>query len=87
LKNFSIITEARATGISTGKVTYVDAKRNELSIQADSVVVYSGLKPKKDEALQFYGSAKQFFIIGDCSEMGGNIQKCIRSAFFTASEV
>jgi thioredoxin reductase len=87
LKNFGIITEATATGISGGKVTYKDAAGSEKSIQADSVVVYSGLKPKKDEALQFYGSAKQFFTVGDCSEKGGNIQKCIRSAFFTASEV
>jgi len=77
----------RATGISTGKVTYVDGKGNEQSIQADDIVVYAGLKPKKDEALKFYGSAKQFFTIGDCSEIGGNIQKSIRSAFFTASQV
>ena len=87
LKNFSIITEAMVTGISAGKVTYMDAAGSEKSIKADSVVVYSGLKPKKDDALKFYGSAKQFFTIGDCSEKGGNIQKCIRSAFFTASEV
>jgi 2,4-dienoyl-CoA reductase-like NADH-dependent reductase (Old Yellow Enzyme family)/thioredoxin reductase len=87
LKNFSIITEGRATGILSGKVTYKDAKGEEKSIPADNVVVYSGLKPKKDEALKFYGSAKQFFTVGDCSERGGNIQKCIRSAFFAASEV
>ena len=87
LKNFSIITEGTAKTISSGKVTYKDAKGSEKSIQADNVVVYSGLKPKKDEALQFYGSAKQFFTVGDCSEKGGSIQKVIRSAFFTASEV
>ena len=87
LKNFSIITEGTAKAISEGKVTYKDATGSEKSLPADSVVVYSGLKPKKDEALQFYGAAKQFFTVGDCSEKGGNIQKCIRSAFFTASEV
>jgi 2,4-dienoyl-CoA reductase-like NADH-dependent reductase (Old Yellow Enzyme family)/thioredoxin reductase len=87
LKNFSIITEGLATSISTGKVIYKDGSGSEKSIPADSVVLFSGLKPKKDEALNFYGSAKQFFTIGDCSEKGGNIQKCIRSAFFTASEV
>jgi len=87
LKNFSTITQAMVTGVSGGKVTYRDASGGEKSIQADDIVVYSGLKAKKDEALEFYGSAKQFFTIGDCSENGGNIQKCIRSAFFTASEV
>jgi len=87
LKTFSIITNGRATGISTGRVTYIDQKGEEQSIQTDDVVVYAGLKPKKDEALKFYGAAKQFFTIGDCSEIGGNIQKCIRSAFFVASQV
>lgn len=87
LKNFSIITEGTATRISSGEVTYRDAAGKEKSIQADDVVVCAGFKPKKDEALAFYGSAKQFFTIGDCSEIGGSIQKSIRSAFFTASEL
>jgi pyruvate/2-oxoglutarate dehydrogenase complex dihydrolipoamide dehydrogenase (E3) component len=87
LRNFNIITEAMATGISKERVTYTDAGGGKKSIQADSVVVYAGFKPKKDDAIKFYGSAKQFFTVGDCSEKGGNIQKCIRSAFFTASQV
>jgi 2,4-dienoyl-CoA reductase-like NADH-dependent reductase (Old Yellow Enzyme family)/thioredoxin reductase len=87
LKNFSIITEAAVTIVSAGNVTYKDSKGETRSIQADSVVVYSGLKAKKDEALKFYGSAKQFFTIGDCSEKGGNILACMRSAFFTASQI
>jgi len=87
LKNFSIITQGVATGISAGKVTYKDAGGSEKSITADDVVLFSGLKSKKDEALQFYGSAKQFFAVGDCSEQGGTIQRCTRSAFFAASQV
>jgi len=87
LKNFSAITKATATGISSGKVTYKDANGSEKSIAADSVVLFSGLKAKKDEALEFYGTAKQFFTVGDCSEKGGNIQRCTRSAFFAASQV
>jgi len=87
LNNFSVITEASTTRISEGKVTYVDAKGSEKSIQADSVVLYAGLRAKKDEALKFSGSAKRFFTIGDCSEMGGTVQKSIRSAFFAASQI
>ncbi len=87
LKNFLVITEAVPTGISSGKVTYKDAGGTEKSLKADSVVIYAGFKPRKDEALKFYGTAKQFFAIGDCSDMGGNIQKSIRSAFYSASEV
>ena len=87
MKNFSIITEAIPKGIAAGKVTYVDARGSEKTVRADSVVIYAGFKPKKDEALKFYGSAKQFFTIGDCSDIGGNILKCIRSAFFAASQI
>jgi len=87
LKNFSIITKGTAKSISAGNVTYADARGAEQSIQADDIVVYAGLKPKKDDALKFYGSAKQFFAIGDCSEIGGDTQKCIRSAFYAASQV
>jgi hypothetical protein len=50
-------------------------------------VAFAGFGPKKDEALEFYGSAKKFFMIGDCGEMGGNIQECIRTTFITASEL
>jgi len=87
LKNFSFITQGFATGISADKVTYKDASGSEKSIPADSVVLFSGLKSKKDEAVNFYGSAKQFFIIGDCSEQGGNIQRNTRSAYYAASQI
>jgi 2,4-dienoyl-CoA reductase-like NADH-dependent reductase (Old Yellow Enzyme family)/thioredoxin reductase len=87
LDNFNAVTEAIATRISQGKVSYVDAKGVEKSVQADSVVGYAGLKAKKDEALKFSNTAAQFSIIGDCSDLGGNVQKAIRSAFFAASQI
>jgi thioredoxin reductase/2,4-dienoyl-CoA reductase-like NADH-dependent reductase (Old Yellow Enzyme family) len=88
MDNFDFITEAIATSISEGKVTYKDARGSEKSIQADSVVIYAGLKPRQDEALKFSGSAKNaFFSIGDCTSKGGNVQKSIRSAFFMASQI
>jgi NADPH-dependent 2,4-dienoyl-CoA reductase/sulfur reductase-like enzyme len=86
LDTFSFITEATTTGISKGKVTYVDAKGNEKTIRADDVVVSAGLHPRQDEALKFYGSADRFFTIGDC-RAAGNVQKCMRSAFATASQL
>jgi NADPH-dependent 2,4-dienoyl-CoA reductase/sulfur reductase-like enzyme len=88
LDNFSIITKAMPTAIEKGKVSYTDAAGKKQSLKADSVVVYAGFKAKKDDALAFYGSAKQFFTIGDCCELGNNnIQESIRSAFFSACEV
>jgi 2,4-dienoyl-CoA reductase-like NADH-dependent reductase (Old Yellow Enzyme family)/thioredoxin reductase len=85
-KNFSFITEARATGITKEKVTYIDSKGSEQSIQADSVVIYAGRKPRQDEAMKFYGSAGQFFIIGDC-RTEGRVAQAMRTAFATASQI
>lgn len=94
LKTFNYITEATATGVSEGKVTYRDAKGDEKTIYADSVVVYAGRRPRQEEAMRFAGSAKMFFIIGDCGGEGdlvelirGNVRKSIRSAFAAASKI
>ncbi|MDB9822941.1 FAD-dependent oxidoreductase [Deltaproteobacteria bacterium] len=87
MKKFSYITEATAKSIFGGKVTYVDAKGYEKSIQADSVVIYAGFKPKLDEALKFSGSADRFFTIGDCYAVGGFVRACTRTAFAAASQL
>jgi thioredoxin reductase len=86
LPNFNFITEALVTGISRGKVTYTDAKGEKKSVKADDVVVYAGLKSRKDEALKFSGAAPRFFIIGDCRKVG-NIRTCNRTAYAAASQI
>jgi len=62
---------------------------SEKSVQADSVVLYAGLKPRQDEAMRFSGSAGQIFIIGECNgnSNGGGVQATQRSAFFAASQI
>jgi thioredoxin reductase len=85
--NFSYFLEATVKGISGGKVTFTDSKGIEKSVQADSVVIYAGLKPRMDEALKFSDSADQVLLIGDCTGKAGTIQKTIRSAYFMASQV
>jgi len=87
MKNFSFITEATAKNISEEKVTYIDAKGAEKSIQADSVVIYAGFKPRMDEALKFADSADRFFTIGDCDAVGGMVRACTRTAFAAASQL
>jgi hypothetical protein len=67
-------------------VTYRDAKGDEKSIEADSVVVSAGRKSRKDEALKFYGLAERFFIIGDCDAVGFLPAVC-RTAYAAASQV
>jgi pyruvate/2-oxoglutarate dehydrogenase complex dihydrolipoamide dehydrogenase (E3) component len=85
--NFNCVLQATARSISGGKVTYLDSKGIEKSIQADSVVIYAGFKPRMDEAMKFTGSAPNVLLLGDCTGKNGTIQKTIRSAFFVASQV
>jgi len=88
LKNFTQLTQATAKSISNGKVTYSDATGSDKSVQADSVVIFGGLKGKQDEALKFNGTAKKaVYPIGDCTGRCGNIQKATRSAFYMASQI
>jgi thioredoxin reductase len=88
LDNFNFFLEVVPKGISEGKVSYIDAKGNEKSIQADSVVLYGGLRQKKADALKFAGSAKNAFLaIGECGGKGGNILNVTHSAFFAASQI
>jgi NADPH-dependent 2,4-dienoyl-CoA reductase/sulfur reductase-like enzyme len=88
LENFSFILKATTTRISNGKVYFRDADGEENSVRADSVVIHGGFKPKQNEAMDFSESAgTAFFAIGDCSGRCGNIQKSIRSAYFTACQI
>jgi hypothetical protein len=85
--NFSYILQATVKDIASGKVTYTDSTGSQKSVQADSIVIWSGLKPRVDEAEKFIGSAEDVLFLGDCTGRGGSIQKTLRSAFFIASQV
>jgi pyruvate/2-oxoglutarate dehydrogenase complex dihydrolipoamide dehydrogenase (E3) component len=80
---FSYIIDITIKTISEGKVIYADAKGNEKSVRADSVIVSAGRKPRQEEAMKFAGSAKRFFIIGDCG-LKGDVRKSIRESQRTA---
>ena len=84
LANFSYILRVRCTGIENDRVNYVDAEGTKHTIEAGSVVIAVGVKPKNDLAMKFYDAADRFYMIGDC-DVAGNVQKAMRSAFSTAS--
>ncbi len=85
--NYACVLNAMPKSISGGKVTYTDSEGKEKSVKADSIVIFSGLKPRMDEAEKFFTSADQVLFIGDCTGKGGTVQKAIRSAYFAASQV
>ena len=85
--NFKYELETKIKGITGGKVTYTTKDGKESSIDADTIVVWSGTKPRYDEAAKFIGAADQVLFIGDCTDKGGTVQKAMRHTFFTTSLV
>jgi hypothetical protein len=85
--NFSYTLGANVKNINGGKVTYTESSGQEKFVEADTIVIWSGTKPRLDEAAQFIGSADQVLMLGDCTPEGGTVQKAMRSAFFVASQV
>jgi thioredoxin reductase len=85
--NINFELDAKVTSIKGDTVTYADSKGAEKTLQADSFVIWSGMKPRVDEAEKYIGTAAQVLFIGDCTTKGGTVQKTQRQAFFIASQV
>lgn len=82
-ENFRGITGAFCKKIENGEIIYVKNGK-EKRIPADSVVISAGMRPLTDKALEFYGIADRFEVIGDCRRVG-TIEQAMRSAFAVAS--
>ena len=80
LDSFDFITGASATGIRDGVVEYRDLEGNIKSIECDDVVALGGMYSLQDEAISFYDAADDFYMVGDCRNVG-NIHKANRDAF------
>ncbi|WP_371381678.1 FAD-dependent oxidoreductase [Sporomusa aerivorans] len=83
LDTFRYILNACCYAIKGNEVIYTDKNGEEKVIQADSVVVSTGMKANKAEALEFYGIADRFYMIGDCKKPA-TVQQAMRSAFSVA---
>lgn len=84
--NFDYRVNARCIGIPEKGVIYVDKDGAEHEIAAGCVVLAVGMKAKVDEALALYTPGEKIQLIGDCNKVG-NVQKLMRSAFSTASQL
>jgi hypothetical protein len=85
-KNFHYVTQAFTQSIGAGSVVYQTADGARTEIPADSVVLSGGRQPNRAQALDFYGTAPEFYMVGDCKALG-NVQKCMRAAFAAASRI
>ena len=87
LPDFKYFLNTTVTDITGGKVTYKDKNGAMQSIQADSVVLWNGVKPRTEEAANFMGSAPEVRVLGDCNGQNGRIISSTRNAFIVASRV
>jgi len=87
LPNFKYFLNTTVTGITGGKVTYKDKDGATQSIQADSIVLWNGLKPRAEEAASFMACAPEVRVLGDCNGQNGRIISATRNAFIVASRV
>lgn len=73
------IRNASTIGLEEKTVWYRLKDGSLHSISCDDIVVSGGLKPRHEEAMAFFGSAPEFYAIGDCREKGS-----MRTAIFDA---
>ena len=84
---FHGITGVKVARIEPDAVVYADAATGEEhTLAVDTVVMCAGRVPNTDEALSFYGSAPEFYSIGDCRKPG-SVQQATRQAFAVASRI
>jgi NADPH-dependent 2,4-dienoyl-CoA reductase/sulfur reductase-like enzyme len=87
LPNYKFFLNTTVTDITGGKVTFKDKDGAAQSVEADSIVLWDGLKPRADEAASFMGSAPEVLVLGDCNGQNGRIISATRNAFLVASRV
>lgn len=74
------IHNAVTTQILPGKVVYQTQDGALHEVECDDIVVAGGMEPNAEEAMAFYGSAPEFYAIGDCRDTG-TMRTAIRDAY------
>ena len=77
------ITGARVTAVTEAGVIYEDAAGEEHLVEADTVILAVGMRPRVQEAEKYRGTAPEFRKFGDCVKVG-NVKTVTRAAFDAA---
>ncbi len=83
--NFSALTSACCVAITANSVTYIKDGKEE-TIEADSVVLSSGMKPKAAEADAFFSCEGNISEIGDCVR-ARTIEWATKEAYYAAINI
>ena len=86
IPTFNYVLEATAKEIKEGCMVYTDKDGVDHEIAADNVILSAGMSSKSDEAMAFYGTAKRFYMVGDCVKPG-TIQTVNRNVYSTALNI
>jgi 2,4-dienoyl-CoA reductase-like NADH-dependent reductase (Old Yellow Enzyme family)/thioredoxin reductase len=77
---------ATCTGISADGLTFKDKDGNEQKVEADTVIVAAGMRPRLDEAMSFAGCGRVWEQIGDCITPS-NVRNAVRTGFDAANRI
>ena len=77
------VTGAKVTAITEQGVVYQDRDGKDHLVEADTVILAVGMKPRSAEAEAYRGCAEEFRKFGDCVKVG-NVKTATRSAFDAA---
>ena len=80
LENFSWRPRVSVIRVGDGFVEYRDEAGALCRADCDSVVALGGMEPQQEAAMALYGCADEFYMIGDCRQVG-NIHTGSRDAY------
>lgn len=80
---FDFITEAKTVAVTPTSVTYLDKDGKEQTIECSNVIISGGMTARREEALSYYGTAKEYYIAGDCTGPE-DVLKSVRAAYACA---
>lgn len=83
-KNLTAILKATTVEITDSGVWYLDKEGQKHFVEADSVVLSGGVKPRQKEAVALAAAAPEFHLIGDAKKPG-DIKHSTRTAYAAAS--
>lgn len=84
--NFKGVTGVKVTAVTEDGVVYEDAEGVSHTEAADDIVIATGQTACTELALSFYGTAPEFYLVGDCKKPG-TIQTVSRQAFAVAHSI
>ena len=84
--NAKLICSTVAKEITDKGVICEDKDKNEIFIEADTILLAAGMKPDRSEADSFYNCADRVFVIGDANK-AGKVADATSEAYYKALEI